>query len=136
MGTITARKRKDGSIGYTAQIRIKRAGALVHTESETFERKPAAAAWLKKRETELAEPGALEKLQAPDPTLTKVIDQYLQESKRDYGKTKRQVLRTIQASGLGSMKCSEIGSAQILEFAQSLNTLPQTVGNYLGSGLS
>lgn len=131
MGTITARKRKDGSIGYTAQIRIKRAGALVHTESETFERKPAAAAWLKKRETELAEPGALEKLQAPDPTLAKVIDQYLQESKRDYGKTKRQVLRTIQASGLGSMKCSEIGSAQILEFAQSLNTLPQTVGNYL-----
>ena len=131
MGTITARKRKDGSIGYTAQIRMKRDGALVHTESETFDRKPAAAAWLKKRETELAEPGALEKLRAPDPLLTKVIDQYLAESRRDYGKTKKQVLRAIQASSLGAMKCSEIGSTQILEFAQSLRAKPQTVGNYL-----
>ena len=131
MGTITSRKRKDGTTGHTAQIRIKRDGVLVHTESETFDRKPAAAAWLKKRETELAEPGALEKLKAPDPTLTKVIDQYLTESRRDYGKTKRQVLKTIQASSLGGLKCSEIGSAQIMEFAQSLNVKPQTVGNYL-----
>lgn len=131
MGTIFTRKRNDGSIAYTAQIRLKQDKKILHQEAKTFDRKPAAAAWLKKRETELAQPGAIEKLKAPDPLLTKVIDQYLQESRRDYGKTKRQVLRTIQASSLGSMKCSEIGSAQILEFAQSLNALPQTVGNYL-----
>lgn len=131
MGTITTRKRKDGTIGYTAQIRIKRSGEMLHTESQTFDRKPAAAMWLKKRESELAEPGALDKLRAPDPALCDVIDQYLAESKRDYGKTKRQVLRTIKAARLGQMRCSEIGSAQILEFAQSLNAKPQTVGNYL-----
>lgn len=131
MGTITSRRRKDGSTGYTAQIRIKRNGALVHSESETFERKPAAALWLKKREAELAEPGALERLKSPDPTLSQVIDKYLEESRRDYGKTKKQVLRTIQASRLGAMKCSEIGSAQVIEFAQSLNVKPQTVGNYM-----
>lgn len=131
MGTITSRRRKDGTTGYTAQIRIKRDGALIHTEAETFDRKPAAAAWLKKRETELAQPGALEKLRAPDPPLSKVIDQYLEESRRDYGKTKKQVLRTIRESSLGAMKCSAIGSAQILEFAQSIGAKPQTVGNYL-----
>lgn len=131
MGTITSRKRKDGTTGYTAQIRIKRDGILVHTEAETFDRKPAAATWLKKREAELAEPGAIEKLKAPDPTLADVIDQYLKESRREYGTTKKQVLRTIKNSNLGAMKCSEIGSAQILEFAQSLDALPQTVGNYL-----
>lgn len=131
MGTITARRRKDGSTGYTAQIRIKRDGVLVHSESETFERKPAAVTWLKKRETELAEPGAIDRLKAPDPTLSQVIDKYLKESRRDYGKTKKQVLRTIQASSLGAMKCSEIGSAQVLAFAQSLNVKPQTVGNYM-----
>lgn len=131
MGTIFTRKRKDGSIAYTAQIRLKKDKKILYQEAKTFDRKPAAAAWLKKRETDLAQPGALEKLKTPDPTLAKVIDQYLQESRRDYGKTKRQVLRAIQASELGAMKCSEIGSAQILAFAQSLNTQPQTVGNYL-----
>ncbi len=131
MGTITSRKRKDGTIGHTAQIRIKRNGEIVHTESQTFERKPAASAWLKKRETELSEPGAIEALKSPDPTLAKVIDQYLEESKRDYGKTKRQVLKTIQASTLGPMQCSEIGSAHVMAFAQSLKAKPQTVGNYL-----
>lgn len=131
MGTITSRKRKDGTLGHTAQIRIKRNGEVVHTESQTFDRKPAATAWLKKRESELSEPGAIEALKAPDPTLAKVIDQYLEESNRDYGKTKKQVLRTIKASAIGQMKCSEIGSAQVLEFAQSLKSKPQTVGNYL-----
>ena len=131
MGTITARRRKDGTTGYTAQIRIKRAGVVIHSESETFERKPVAAIWLKKRETELAAPGALDKLKAPDPTLSEVIDTYLKESKRDYGKTKKQVLRTIQASTLGAMKCSQIGSAEVLAYANSLDVLPQTVGNYL-----
>ena len=59
MGTITTRKRADGTVGYTAQIRLKQGGRVVHSEARTFDRKPAASAWLKKRETELAEPGAL-----------------------------------------------------------------------------
>ncbi|MBB5662929.1 MULTISPECIES: hypothetical protein [Rhizobium] len=41
----------------------------MHSEAQTFDRKPAAKPWLKKRETELAEPGALEKLKAKDPYL-------------------------------------------------------------------
>lgn len=131
MGTIITRKRQNGGLAYTAQIRLKRDKKIIHQESQTFDRKPAASAWLKKRETELAVPGALEALKAPDPTLAKVIDQYLDESKRDYGKTKRQVLKTIQASDLGPMKCSEIGSAHVMAFAQSLKAKPQTVGNYL-----
>lgn len=131
MGTIITRKRQNGGLAYTAQIRLKRDKKIIHQESQTFDRKPAASAWLKKRETELAVPGALEALKAPDPTLAKVIDQYLEESKRDYGKTKRQVLRTIQASDLGPMRCSEIGSSHVMAFAQSLKAKPQTVGNYL-----
>lgn len=131
MGTITARKRRDGTVGYTAQIRIKRDGKIVYTESQTFDREPAARAWLKKREVELAEPGALDKLKTADPTLAEVIDQYIKESRRDYGKTKKQVLRTIKASDLAGLRCSEIGSPQILEFARSLQAQPQTVQNYL-----
>ena len=61
MGTITSRKRKDNSTAYTAQIRINRDGRTVYQESQTFDRKLAAQAWIKRRETELSEPGAIER---------------------------------------------------------------------------
>jgi hypothetical protein len=60
MGTIIPRKRRSGTTGYHAQLLIMRKGTIVHRESRTFDRKQAAA-WLEKRETELAKPGALEK---------------------------------------------------------------------------
>ncbi len=47
MGTITSRRRKDGTTGYTAQIRIMRDGAKVYQESQTFDRKQTAQAWIK-----------------------------------------------------------------------------------------
>src|SRR5262249_8887132 len=96
MGTIAPRKRQDGTIGYTAKIRLKRAGKIIHTEAQTFDRKPAAAAWLKKREGELAQPGALDRLAADDPPLADVIDQYIRESQKALGRTKEQVLRAIK----------------------------------------
>lgn len=131
MGTITARKRSDNTTGYTAQIRLKKAGRIIYTESLTFDRKQAAVAWLKKRETELAVPGALDKPKIDDPTLAEVIDAYNKDKRREHGKTKTQVLNSIKASDLGAMRCTEIGSPQIIEFAQSLKVQPQTVGNYL-----
>lgn len=129
MGTILKRKRKDGTIGHTAIIRIKKDGKVVHTETETFDREQAAKAWMKKRETELAVPGALTK--PKDPMLKEVIDQYNKDKLREHGKTKTQVLRTIQNSELGELRCSEIGSQQLVTFAQSIKAQPQTVGNYM-----
>jgi hypothetical protein len=55
-----------------AQILLKRKGEIVHRESQTFDRKQAAKAWMAKREAALALPGALEK--GEDPKLTEVID--------------------------------------------------------------
>lgn len=129
MGTIIPRKRKDGSTGYTALIRIKRKGVVVHSESETFDREQAAKIWMGKREAELAEPGALDR--APDPSLADVIDQYNREKRKVHGKSKTQVLNTIKAAKLGAMRCSEIGSPEIVAFAQSLEVQPSTRGNYI-----
>jgi hypothetical protein len=61
MGTIIGRSRKDGTAAYLAQILLKRKGQIVHREAQTFDRKQAAKAWLSRRETELSEPGVLEK---------------------------------------------------------------------------
>lgn len=58
---IRARKRADGTVSYTVQIRIKKNGKQVYTESQTFVRRKAAQAWAKRRETELSEPGANER---------------------------------------------------------------------------
>ena len=131
MGTITARKRKDSTVGFTAQIRLKKDGVVVYTEAKTFDRRPAAAAWLTKREKELAEPGTLESAMKEDPALKDAIDRYKRESKRDIGRTKKQVLRAIEDSPLGLLKCSEVTSQAIVSFAQGLDVQPQTVGNYM-----
>lgn len=97
MGTITSRRRKDGTTGYTAQIRIMRGGSQVYQESQTFDRKQTAQAWIKRRETELAEPGALEHAGRKGVTVREMIERYLDEHERvrPLGKTKRATLKAI-----------------------------------------
>ncbi|AIO23820.1 tyrosine-type recombinase/integrase [Burkholderia cepacia] len=131
MGTITPRKRKDGSIGYTAQIRRKEKGKVVYTEAETFDREAAARAWMEKREKALAAPGALESAKQEDPPLKDVIDRYVREDKKGIGRTKTQVLNSIKAAPIGSRKCSTLKSPDYVDFARSLNVQPQTVSNYI-----
>lgn len=129
MGTIISRKRKDGTTGYRAQIVRKKNGLIEWRETQTFDRHQAAKAWLARREAELARPGAMER--KDDPPLADVIDRYIAESKRRIGRTKAQVLRTIKASSLAEVRCSKIGSADLIAFAQSLPVQPSTVQNYL-----
>jgi integrase len=133
MGTIVSRRRKNGSTGHTAQIRIKRDGKIVFSEAQTFDRKPAAVAWLKKRETELAQPGAIEMAGGDDPLLSAVIDRFLKESVKKMGRSKVACLNVIKAHHIGSLKCSQITSDAIsslaVEFSQG--RAPHTVSAYI-----
>ncbi len=43
MGSIRERRRKDGSVGYTAQIILKRKGKPTYREAATFDRRTQAA---------------------------------------------------------------------------------------------
>ena len=61
MAAIRAGKRTDGSISNTAPIRLIREGAQVYQESQTFARKQAAQAWVRKREAAPDQPGAIER---------------------------------------------------------------------------
>ena len=61
MATIRAGKRTDGSISNTAPIRLIHEGAQVYQERQTFARKQAAQAWVRKREVELGQLGAIER---------------------------------------------------------------------------
>jgi hypothetical protein len=109
MGTIIGRSRKDGSKAFTAQIVIKKDGVIVHREAQTFDRKPAANAWIVKREAELKRPGGLDRKE--NPTLAAAIDRYIAESKNVVHGTKAQVFKTLKSSDLGEIKCSEMISS-------------------------
>jgi integrase len=133
MGTIMSRRRKDGTTGYTAVIRIKKGGKVIRTETQTFDRRQAATAWLKKRETELSQPGALQRSQGDDPTLAQVIDRYIAETQKALGDTKLRVLGAIKKYDIAGLRCSEIGSGDVSALANELvkDREPATVANYI-----
>ncbi|MEF2548909.1 tyrosine-type recombinase/integrase [Aurantimonas sp. E1-2-R+4] len=133
MGTITARKRKNGTTGFTAQIVRKKGGVIVWREAKTFSKKREAVAWAAWREGELDRPGAIDQLNRPAATLADAIDKYLAD-KRTIGRTKEQVLRTISAHSIASKTDVTIRAKDIVSFADDLlagGRKPQTVGNYI-----
>ncbi|MET1080282.1 MAG: site-specific integrase [Pseudomonas sp.] len=147
MATIRARKRADGTVSYTAQIRINRDGAQVYQESQTFARKQAAQAWVRRRETELDQPGAIESANRVGNTVAEMIERYLVEVEkaRPLGKTKRATLQAIAKTSLGALVDVDITSQRLVDFAlwrmteEGGNVQPQTAGNdlaHLGAVLS
>jgi integrase len=147
MATIRARKKADGSVSYTVQIRLKKKGVLVYQEAQTFARKQAAQAWAKRRETELAEPGAIERANRGGHAVKDMIDRYLVEAEkaRPLGKTKRQTLLAIKNSYFGEVIDSDISQQVLVDYAlwrmspEGGAIKPQTAGNdlaHLGSVLS
>ena len=88
MGTINARRRKDGTIAYSAQILLMRSGQIVHRESRTFNDRAMAKGWIERRERELDKPGGLEAAKIGKETLGDAIDKYVATSRKKIGKTK------------------------------------------------
>lgn len=133
MGTITARKRQDGSMAFRALIHLKQNGRTVHKESKTFDRRPTAKAWMARREKELREPGGLEAAQGKKGTLDDLIGTYLQKMQKSIGRTKAQCLNTLRKTELARMNCEDIRSPHIVEFAAKLGEElePSTVANYM-----
>lgn len=139
MGSIIKRKRKDGSVAWLAQIAIRRDGKTVLRENRTFGRRSVAAAWIEKREEDLAKPGALDALpedgqKRKDVTLGDAIDKYIEDSAKGMGRTKAQVLKSIKDYDIAGKPCASIGSADLVAFAKEKlksGVAPQTVANYL-----
>lgn len=121
MGTITQRLKADGTPSYTAQIRLKRQGKVVYQQSKTFSKKAVAQAWIKKRETELAKPGALDAaINKTDVTVAQAIAKYIEENElvRDMGRTKRWCLQAIARTWLGEMQAHDVTSQVLVDYAQ------------------
>lgn len=116
-------------MAFLARVRVTPGGVAYH-ETETFDRRPAARSWIKGQEHELAKPGVIAHCLAPNPSLANAIDRYTEDSLKEIGRTKAQVLRAIKHHPIADMPCSAIKSTDIIAFLQSLPSQPQTVGNY------
>lgn len=147
MGTITVRKAKNGEKRYTAQIRLRRNGAIVYQESQTFGRKQLAKAWLNRREVEWEDTDVLNEGQRAGEPLKDIIERYLREVEkaRPLGRTKRATLTWISNTWLGKKLDYEVTSQLLVQYAQwrlgseGGNVQPQTVANdlaHLGAVLS
>ena len=129
MGTISARPRKDGTMGYTAQIKIKRGGRVIFSLAQTFDRKVATKAWMARREQELARPGGLDAMLRPSGTVEDAIARYVEETRKAIGRTKLQVLASIKRYQIAGIECERVKSEDIVSFARELGATmqPQTV---------
>lgn len=136
MGTITARRRKDGSIRYTAQIRIKRDGKIIHTEAETFGARTLAKEWMRRRESELDQRRARGDALGKSKTLGTLIGWYREAVKKhaDWGRTKETDLTRIEGYPIAKKIAAKLTAQDFLEhieWRRESGAGPATAGNDL-----
>lgn len=97
MGSLLTRRRKDGSLGYTAIIRVKRDGKTVLSESATFDRRQLANEWMRRREAEIDQQRARGEPLGKGSTLTELLDWYGKDIKEltPWGRTKEADLKRL-----------------------------------------
>ncbi|UZW61545.1 site-specific integrase [Lysobacter enzymogenes] len=102
MGTISTRRRKDGSQGYTAQIRLKRDGKVIHSESETFDTRPLAKAWMARREAELSAQRARGQPAGKRVTMGDLVAWYetRERPEEPWGRSKKADLKRLKTGAL------------------------------------
>ena len=138
MPTIRARKRRDGSVAFLAEIRIKQDGFLVHRESRTFDREALARAWAKTRERDLAKV----KLKPPRPALEKqkrlsdIFKRYRIEVSevRPMGRSKTSHIRMMEKCALARLAPEDVRSSDIIAHIRGRRQSgagPATVNNDL-----
>lgn len=75
MASVQYRER-NGVGRWVVQIRIKRQGRVVYSQSRSFTKEALARAWADKREVELRVPGALDRVQHSGATVRQVLEWY------------------------------------------------------------
>jgi hypothetical protein len=140
MGTIVRRRRKDGSLGYTAQIRIHREGKRIYSESETFDRRQLATEWMRRLESELDQERARGEPIGKSATLAELLDWYGQDIKEltPWGapreRTKEADLKRLRGYEIAKENALRLTTSNFIahvEARRSDGARPATAGNDL-----
>jgi integrase len=118
MGTITQRKRADGTSVYTAQIRLKKDGIVVHSEAQSFTKKALASEWMRRREVDLQAKRARGEPFSSTLTVSELIKDYQKSSQNvtQWGITKSSDIKRLQSCGLAEMRADKITALDIIQF--------------------
>lgn len=136
MATISERKKKDGSISYRAEIRIKRGGKVVYREAETWAKRKLAEQWAAQREGELSNPAVLAAaISGRDEkpiTVAQLIERYIAEvyPLKPWGKTKSDTLRQLSGSEFGSLIAGEVVASDIIRHCRTWGAGPSTMNQH------
>lgn len=120
MGSILARRRASGATSYTATIRLKSEGKLVHRESETFPSKALAKEWLTRREAELAGQRARGETVGTRMTVAQMITWYAGQMATDnpWGRSKTADLARIGDGALADKRVDRLTHADFIAYTQ------------------
>lgn len=132
MGTIVPRKQKDGTLRYRAQIRIKKDGKIIHSESETFSKRSIAQNWMARREAELEKPGALDAIKHKGRTIGELVGKYREEVSGSFGRTKKAHLKQIEGMALADEDAVTLTTQRLMAHIQQRRKEgagPSTVAN-------
>jgi integrase len=123
MATIRTRHRKDGSLAYLSEIRVKRDGKIVHRESRTFDRHAQAKAWAENREKKFVRkiPAAKSPREQAHASLRKLLQKYREEVSevRAMGRSKTSSIRFLEKCEISRMPACEIKSSDIIAHVRS-----------------
>lgn len=120
MGTITARRRADGSTGYTAQIRLKHEGRIIHSEAETFSSHALAKEWMARREAAIEGRRARGEPPGKRMTLGQLVSWYEGRERPDepWGRSKRADLARLKTCDLRDRKVEELGRRDFIAYVE------------------
>lgn len=141
MATIQKRQKRDGSTSYTATVRKKQHGRIVHQESRTFSRESAAKGWGRRREVELEDPATLARAISGETAIGDLIGWYVEEFGEGAGRSKLAALKALQRTPLAERDALELTTAQLIAHVRERRAQgagPATVGNdltFLGTAL-
>ncbi|MGL4603638.1 MAG: tyrosine-type recombinase/integrase [Iodobacter sp.] len=143
MATITQRTAADGALSYRAQVRVKRGGQIVHSETRTFAKEKLAKDWAAKLELALKGDGAIEQRKISKLTVGDLLSRYVEEvgDVQKFGRTKRYVLLNMLKKPLAKKLVSNLTPADVVEHCKlrlAEGAGPSTIAQdviYLGSAL-
>jgi integrase len=136
MPTIKARKQADGITRYTAIVRIRRSGNVIHREAKTFAHRTAAASWAKHREVTLENPSALAQAHHGAPSLAHLIRWYIDtfETISKWQRSKQTHLEFLERHPIGTSNALTLTTAVLIDHVRSRRADgggPATVANDL-----
>ncbi|HMN44645.1 MAG TPA: tyrosine-type recombinase/integrase [Povalibacter sp.] len=117
MATIRPRRKSDGTLRYTAQIRLRKGKLVVHSEAKTFMHRAAAEKWAKAREVALESPGELARSQFGEATLKSLIRWYIDDFRElsKWQRTKQSQLEFLEKHSLGAKNALALTAATLVD---------------------